>query len=114
MRDLNIHLNTMSYDCFRQKIINQSFNHWQYSPEKEGLAPEFMKVIPFTTNTSNLPKATLVLQLSEDDLSNTITVSTIVPSESNEFSAENYNTILDDFIDNVLQPIGCKIYSLAI
>lgn len=114
MNNLNIHLNTMSYDCFRQKIINQSFDHWQYSLEKEGLAPKFMKVITFTTNTSNLPKATLILQLSEDDLSNTITVSNIIPSESNELSTENYNTILDDFIDNVLQPIGCKIYSLAI
>lgn len=103
MQKLTIHLKTMDYDSFYQKLINQSVNGWQHNVEREQqLSETDMKWIIYTANIKDLPKSNLCLH---KDNSTTIDVPNIVPLEISQLSVDEYNAILHNFVECILKPI---------
>lgn len=103
MQKLTIYLKTMDYDSFYQELTKQSVNGWQHNAEREQqLSETDMKWIFYTVDIKNFPKASVCLCTNNDK---TINLPNIVPLEISQLSVDEYNAILNNFVEYILKPI---------
>lgn len=102
-RELYIHLNGIEIDAFSKDLDTQLKGGWIRRNDKEKAHDSIVgKLLCFEAEEGNSisPAALFIAQKADA----TLWVSNIVPTESSELNYDEYNSVLEDFYENIVLP----------
>ncbi len=100
-RDLYLHLNGVDMSDLANKLTNQCQPPWSRNKDKEDHLG-ILEGPPLCFERNLSPSAALFLYQQDKD---TWYVSNIVPTSTSELSYDEYNKVLEDFLNSIVEPV---------